>query len=374
MNFLRSAVLLSAAFCVTTAQAEVVWTPENRWQVKGGVLAEVAGDGEKPAVRQTAQSMLNEAARLQAEGSFHDALNGYEEIIDLYPGSTFAAEALFQSSVIYRQRAQFEKSFKGLQELLRLYPDYPRFNAVIEEQNTVALAIKAGERPMLGGWLPWFKDYALGLNYFEEVQRNAPYGPLATPALLNKGELALQIDREEEAIFAFERIINYYPRSPLTPTAYLALAQTYAGRSMGEEWDQGSTVEALNYYNDFLALFPQDARAESALQKSEELRENLAKTRLDMGRFYYERRNNARAAAIFFNEAITAAPETATAMEARQLLAAIQSGKKADRSVMDWIFGRYPENAASEYIDAAPTTDPTKPVFNFTPASTTPQP
>lgn len=368
MNFLRSAAFLCATCCTTLTHAEVVWTPEGNWQVKGGILAEVTGEEEKSAIRQTAQDLLNEAGQLQAKGSYHAALNRYEEITALYPGSPFAAEALFQSSVIYRQRAQFEKSFKGLQELLRLYPEYPRFNAVIEEQNAVALAIKAGERPMIGGWFPWFKDYGTGLVYFEEVQRNAPYSALAATALFNKGELALQIDREEEALFAFERIINYYPRSPQTPTAYLALAQTHANRSMGPEWDQGATLEALNYYNDFLALFPQDERAESALQKSEELRDDLAKNRLEMGRFYYERRNNPRAAAIFFNEAITAAPESETAREAQQLLAAIQAGEKADRSIMDWIFGRYPETASGEYIDASPATDPKKPVFNFSPA------
>lgn len=341
------ALLAAAPF---TARAALVWTADGGWKVQGGLLADLGLD--KPGQRTTALQKMNEAKRLQDAGSYSAALDLYEKVIEDYPGSEFAAEAYFQSSVIYFHRNQFEKAFEGLEELLRKHPEFRRFDEVITEQYAIATAIKEGKRPYLWGWMPWFKDNTKGLEIFDTVNRNAPYGVYADRALYDKGTLALDIGKNEDAIDAFERIISNYPESKLAPDAYLSLARTHADNVLGPEWDQGSTRDALNFYTDFTALFPNHPYAVEAADNADKMREVLAKNRMDIGLFYYEHRNNTRAAAIFFNEAINAAPDSDTAKEARKLLADIRAGKLPSRGVMDWIFGRYPVTSEGDYIDA----------------------
>lgn len=332
------------------AQAELVWTTDAGWQIKGGLLAGLGLDTEEK--RQNALEKMNEAKRLQDKGKYGAAIGIYDDVIDDYPGSDFSAEAFYQRGNCRFLRNQFEKSFSDYEEIVRRRPEFSKFNDVIRGEYRVADAIKSGKRPYLWGRLPWFKDYKKGLEYFESVNRNAPYGRLATQALYDKGILALAIDENDTAIDAFERVINNYPDDTLVPDAYLALAKTCEISIIGPEWDQGATRNALNYYNDYISLFPQNPNAPEAVKGAEKMRETLARNRLDLGKFYYNRRNNSRAAAIFFNEVVNISPDSEAAKEAQEFLADIRAGKKAPRTLVDWFFGRYPETTSGDYIDA----------------------
>ena len=205
--------------------------------------------------------------------------------------------------------------------------------------------------------MPWFRNQVEGLGFFEKINRNAPYGEFAARALFGKGCLAIDEGKTEDAIDAFERIIHNYPGAPEVPETYLALASAYENDIPGEEWDQGSTRLALEYYSEFIIRFPSHSKANEAVKGLARMRETLAKNRYDLALLYYEEHNNARAAAIFFNEAINAAPESATARDARKRIAEIRDGKLANRGIMDWIFGRYPVTQDADYIQPPAPTD-----------------
>ena len=357
-------------------------------------------DGAPETVPEIAEMLkdMNKAKRLQDEESYFWALGYYNDVVDAYrdlidihgtalhvKGSssgpefsltttargTFSeearrllphqnsileivAEAYYQRGIIYYKRGQFEKAYDSFQELIRHHPEYHRYGEVVERQYLVASAIKNGERPYLWGWIPWFTDSSRGLRYFEGVNRNAPYGPNAVHALIDKGMLALELDKRADAIDAFERVISNYPESDLVPDAYLNLALAYEQDVAGADWDQGSTRNALAIYTDFIQLYPAHPRAKEAVEAARRMRTTLAQNRLNIGLFYYEHRNNPRAAAIFLNEAINADPDSEPAREAGRHLAAIRARKTASRDIMDWIFGRFPLTPEGEYIVPPP--------------------
>ena len=92
------------------------------------------------------------------------------------------------------------------------------------------------------------------------------------------------------------------------------------------EYDQGSTRQAISYYEDFLILFPQSSylgEVESNLATMQDL---LARSRLNLGDFFYDYRSNNTAALVFYNETITIAPESEAAEEARARIADIEAG------------------------------------------------
>ncbi|MDR2863165.1 MAG: tetratricopeptide repeat protein [Puniceicoccales bacterium] len=389
-HILPSALLAAASMALAaTAHAELEWSKRDGWKVKEGTSAKLLPDGfqgtekEKADLVGIAVQKMNNAWQLQREGDLSDAADILTSIIATYPGTDFAAESYFLLGVIYRREHRFEDGFEVLDELIHRHPEFRHvssgvelkqnipggtntkpsselwlsrgFDDVIELQFKIASDIKSGERPYLWGWFPWFRDEAKGLDFFERISNNAPFGALGDKALYEKGNLAVDLDKHEDAIDAFERIISNYPDSKLVPDAYLALARTYAGTVIGAEWDQGATRSALNFYNDFVTLFPTHSSAPVAAENAHKMRDLLSQNRYDLGLFYYETRNNPRAGAIFFNEAINAAPESKTAEDARKKLAEIKAGKLSPRGVMDWIFGRYPLTQEAVYVE-----DPTQ--------------
>ena len=78
----------------------------------------------------------------------------------------------------------------------------------------------------------------------------------------------------------------------------------------------------------------------------------LAANRLAFGDFYYSRHNNLRAALTFYNEAITLAPDSPAGKDAQERIERIRRGERSERTLVDWIFGRYPNYDAGDYFDA----------------------
>ena len=70
-------------------------------------------------------------------------------------------------------------------------------------------------------------------------------------------EIAIKDKKEEEAVDALERLINLYPENYLCEQAYYTLASIFEDRVAGPAYDQGATLKALNFYEDYLILFPQ---------------------------------------------------------------------------------------------------------------------
>jgi outer membrane protein assembly factor BamD len=140
-----------------------------------------------------------------------------------------------------------------------------------------------------------------------------------------------KLKQTEDAIDALDRMINNYPQSLLAPDAYLKLGQTHASLVDGPYYDQASTKEAMTYFTDFMLLFPSDGGVAAAEKGLDGMKTMLAESKMKMGDFYFYRRDNYTAAKVFYNEAITAYPESPIAGRAKARLADVEakaSGKK----------------------------------------------
>ena len=259
-------------------------------------------------------------------GNFWTASRIFKKIIKQYPLAKATAEARFLQANILMTHGRWEQAFDTLQLLVVKHPNYENFNLVIGAQFDCATAHMEGARSKLFWVFPGFHQYAQAIREFSAIVGNAPYSDYAPLALMNIALIAQQEEMAAEAIDALDRLINYYPQSMLAPDAYYNLATTYSDLVAGGEYDQGSTRQAISYYEDFLVLFPQSSytgEVESNLQSMENL---LASSRVNIGDFYYFYRSNNTAALIFYNEAITIAPDSEAAQEAVQRIDDIEAG------------------------------------------------
>jgi outer membrane protein assembly factor BamD len=315
--------LLFSIVCVLTAtvRADLVWTAQTGWRVEGGALSGLAGAEGRNALDQ-----MNRARTAEEAGSRRSAIRTYQRVAKRYPNSIYAPEALYRSARLRLAGKNYTKAFEDFQQVLSRYPNTRRFNEIVGEQYRIASALLDGARGrMLWGLLPGFKQRDKAIEYFETILANAPYSDYAPLALMNVARGHQRLGNVENAIDALDRMINNYSQTLLAPDAYLKLAQTHASLVDGPYYDQGATKEAITYFTDFMLLFPSDTNIAMAEKGLDGMKTMLAESKMRMADFYFYKRSNFKAARVFYNEAITAYPESAIAQRAKTRLAEVEA-------------------------------------------------
>jgi outer membrane protein assembly factor BamD len=336
---LSAVVCVILSFCCIiagVARADLVWTAQTGWRVEGGALSGLAGAEGRNALDQ-----MNRARSAEEAGSRRSAIKTYQAVAKRYPNSIYAPEALYRSAKLRLAGKDYTKAFEDFQQVLGRYPNTPRFNEIIGEQYRIASALLDGARGrMLWGLLPGFKQRDKAIEYFETILVNAPYSDYAPLSLMNVARGHQRLGNTEDAIDALDRMINNYSQTLLAPDAYLKLAQTHASLVDGPYYDQGATKEAITYFTDFMLLFPSDSNIAGAEKGLDSMKTMLAESKMRMADFYFYKRSNYKAARVFYNEAITAYPESAIAQRAKNKLAEVEA------------------RAANQPIPAAPAGEP----------------
>jgi outer membrane protein assembly factor BamD len=316
-----SVFLALFSFLAGIARADLVWTKESGWRVEGGALSGLAGAEGRNALEQ-----MNKARNDEESGSLRSAIGTYASVAKRYPNSIYAPEALYRSARLRLARKDFTKSFDDYQQVLSRYPNTPRFNEIVGEQYRIASALLDGARGrMLWGLLPGFTQRDKAIEFFETILVNAPYSDYAPLSLMNIARGHQRLGNTENAIDALDRMINNYSNSLLAPDAYLKLAQTHSSLVDGPFYDQGATKESITYFTDFMLLFPSDPNVAAAEKGLDHMKTMLAESKMKIADFYFYKRSNFKAARVFYNEAITAYPESAIAARAKARLTEVEA-------------------------------------------------
>ena len=313
--------LAAFGFLSSIARADLVWTRETGWRVEGGALSGLAGPEGKKAL-----DLMNSARASEDKGSNYFAIKGYAAIAKKFPNSIYAPEAFYRSAKLHLIRKEYTKAFDDFQQVISRYPNTKRFNEIIGDQYRIASALLDGARGrMFYGLLPGFVNREKAIEEFEAILSNAPFSDYAPLALMNIARGHQKLKQTEDAMDALDRMINNYPQNLLVSDAYLKLAQAHASLVDGPYYDQGSTKEAMTYYTDFMLLFPSDSSVAVAEKGLDTMKTTLAESKMKIGDFYFYKRNNFTAARVFYNEAITAYPDSSVAKRAKLRLADVEA-------------------------------------------------
>lgn len=302
------ALVFLACFAPLPAAAQWDWLPFLGPRAETRPLAEQ---------EERASVLMGEANRAREAGRASSAARLYRRLARAYPASSYAPHALFHAGKIEFERKRYRQAFDAYQALLRGYPDFPNFNLIVGDQ--FELASKMMEKRKRFLFFKW-GDQENAIRFFEQLIANAPYSDYAPLALMNLATIHRDRGDIPEAIDALDRLINFYPSSMLAPDAYLNLAEIYADLVNGPAYDQGATREALSYFDDFLILYPNSPQVARGEKGRDEMRETLARSKFDIGVYYFRYRKNYEAARVFLNEAITVSPDSPSSVRARQYL------------------------------------------------------
>jgi outer membrane protein assembly factor BamD len=319
----RALCCLLTAFVLlpSLSRADLVWTKQTGWSVEGGALSGLAGTEGRSALDQ-----MNRARDAEESGSLRTAIRAYTAIAKRYPNSIYAPEALYRSARLQLGRKEYDKAFQNFQTVLSRYPNTKRFNEIVGEQYRIASALLDGARSRIFfGVLPGPRHRERAIGYFETILGNAPYSDYAPLSLMNIARAYQKFGDEAAAIDALDRMINNYPQSLLAPDAYLKLAQTHAQLVDGPYYDQANTKEAITYFEDYMILFPGDTNVTAAEKGLDGMKNMLAESKMKIADFYFYKRSNYTAAKVFYNEAITAYPDSAIARRAKARLQDVEA-------------------------------------------------
>ena len=355
MNPLAKSILCTALLLGAHAQAEFVRTTDTKldqatgafvegykgaasWKVKPGTICDVVPQGREDIV----VAAMNAASREADSGDIGTAIKSWATIGEANKGFEAEAVSLLERAKLLTARGQFENATELIDDLFSRHSSYPGFQQAVQVQFEIANHLAEGERRYLGGWFPWFRDQESSISIWQKTIRLAPNGPLADECLIRTARLAKERGLIPQLTEALERIVSDFPASKYSAEAIEMLANLRAKDSMGPDWDQATTLEAIDHWRALAEKFPKDARSSQAAAQIAILRDRAARARLQLAKFYWYNRNNPEAAKLMANACRNISPESTAAKDAEVMLAEIQKNPDPPKSIADRLLGTYP--------------------------------
>jgi len=307
-------LLISVALLLSiqpAAHAFWIWTP-----------GEKKLENPKYAVKDTPEEQFAWAMKFYQEKDYKQAAEEFSRLARAFQNSDLAPEAQYYAGRSYDAGNRHYQAFKAYQRTVDLYPFTTRVDEIIEREYKLGEFFFEKSRGNLMG-MDLMMDLDWAVEIFTKVRENAPFGPYADKAQYMIGESYKKAQQYQEAIPAFQRLMEEYPSSYLYDYAQYELAQCTYLASRSPEYDQNLTDEAIREFSKFAATGSDPDVTEVAEDTLMMLKEKKAQSILKTALFY-QKQKRYKSAAIYFNEVIKEFPETDTSKEASLYLQSIQ--------------------------------------------------
>ncbi len=170
------------------------------------------------------------------------------ELVDLFPDSGFAPQALSQAGTLNTVMGKADEARLALQRLQRDYPKSPEAaNAVFMiGRNLLEMGMRrealayfkqmfsgegefnAGQILTAGRELLAAGEYAIAIEAFDRVIQSGTERNLLEPARVGKGQALVRLERYKEATEVFEKMLADYPNTGHTVAVCKGISQAHA--------------------------------------------------------------------------------------------------------------------------------------------------
>ncbi len=294
--FLLSLVFLSF-LPVSSSQAYWVWSPE------AGKFVNSEG-----AIQDAADEQYSAAMQFYREKNLKNAAEQLEGLIKRQPNAKIAAEAQYRLGTIYEEQGDYWKAFQAYKSLVQIYPYSDRLSEVIEREFRIGNLFLSGKKAKLMG-LEILPSLPRAAQVFKHIVEQAPFSDYGDKAQFHLGLAYKKWKRFEDAIQAFQGVLDQYPQSPLAAEARFQLAETSFARSTLEFRDQRALDEASSQVDNFLTHYPDATTSEKAAKLRQEIDEKNAEKNYRIG-LYYEKQNYLDSALIYYKDVAARYPHT----------------------------------------------------------------
>ncbi|MCA1962829.1 MAG: tetratricopeptide repeat protein [Prosthecobacter sp.] len=278
----------------------------------------VPAGNEREAQERQAAALLGQAREAQLQGRSGKAQGIYQQIIRQYPFTTAAAEASYANAIIIRQSKSLQESFDAFQTFLTQYRTSPRFDDAIQQQFEIAEIAKGGKKERSLILIPVKMGGDDVVAMYKKIIENAPFGKLAPLAQFSIGEVYQDMGEKAKSVAAYQAVVDNYPNTKQAGEAQFRIGSISSVAASRSE-DKSNLTAARDALTTYMTVNPKGDRASEAELGLRQINAVEAGQSLQVGKFYM-RMGKAKAAAIYFNEALKYGSPEASA-EARTLLA-----------------------------------------------------
>ncbi len=195
------------------------------------------------------QAAFLQGKSLLALEKYPDAAQVFLTLLQQFPSSAFAADALFEYAGVLARLGETQRAADSYRSLFQRYPG----------------SVVAGEALYKRGEIYFEQQmYAEARDAFYEYRRAFPQGRLMDSALYWGAQSSLKQSESFGAVLLLEKLIEGFPQSPFRPDALRESAEIYAGRE--------DFRKALNLITRMISEYPAEAQAVRASQMAEEYR------------------------------------------------------------------------------------------------------
>lgn len=135
------------------------------------------------------------------------------------------------------------------------------------------------------------KSYIRAAKTFAEVERQYPYSNLAIKAQLSSAYLYYMAKKYEEAIENYRVFIQLHPSHAEVAYAYFMLGMCYYEQIPTVDRDQQMTQKAYDAFDEVVRRFPNSKYARMAKLKIDLVRDHLAASEMEVGRYYLSKKS-----------------------------------------------------------------------------------
>jgi len=125
---------------------------------------------------------------------------------------------------------------------------------------------------------------------FEEVDRQHPYSDWARKSLIMSAYAYYSVGDYDDCVASAQRYITLHPGSPDAAYAQYLIAASYFDEIPDITRDQARTEKALAALDEVIRKYPASEYANSAKQKVEVARDQLAGKEMQIGRYYLRKK------------------------------------------------------------------------------------
>ena len=299
-----------------TSFAYWIWTPKTGEFVN-----------PKYAVKDTPKAQMDWAMGFYEAGEYKKAVSEFEKLIASYPNSVYTPLAQYYVGRSYQEKRDYYQAHLAYQRTIDKYPYNERVDEIIERQYKIGSMFLAGQKAKVMGMeiLPAMDK---AVEVLTAVVENAPYGRNADLAQYKIGEAHKNQEFYEEAIFAYQKLIDDYPSSPLAEDAKYQIALCTYHVSRDPSYDQDFTDRAIEEYEALIKKASDIELANEARNVLDRLREKKAKSTFETAEFY-EKTKHYKSAIIYYQEVIDKYNDTSIAPEALEKVTELEK-KLAD--------------------------------------------
>ncbi|PWU06678.1 MAG: hypothetical protein C5B47_07260 [Verrucomicrobia bacterium] len=267
--------------------------------------------------------LLRQAIQDEQSGNIVQAIKGYRYIVKHFVFAQEAPQAQFLLAKLFKKRGSLQKSFDTFQALIARYPEAKQFDESIAEQINIANYYLEKRNQVFLNIL--MSNFEIAQHMYEKILASAPFGRYAPIVQFNLGLTYERQGRVQDAVQAYQTLIDKYPNSSIVSNAQYQIAYVYMRVGLRKNsQDLSALSQAQDYFQDYTVQYGNSEHAAQVQKNLRTISERESVNIYNIARFY-DQNHNYQAAYTYYNEVVRRQPSSPQAVLAKTRIEAIRS-------------------------------------------------